>query len=477
MYPLKKVAIANRGEIAVRIISALKELGITSCLLHSSADQDSLAYRMADEALCIGSGSPKDSYLDIQAIIKGAKSSGASALHPGIGFLSESSDLALACLQEDIDFIGPEINQLKLFGNKVQAIQHVQELDIPTLPACFFNQQSEEVILEKIKKLSFPLMIKLAEGGGGIGLKKVNNSSDFLESLKSVRRIGQSTFGSNEVFVEHFIENARHIEVQIFGDHRGNIHLLGERDCSIQVRNQKIIEESPTSLSPKLLEPIRAAAQKIGYSCHYKQAGTVEFLVKDNQFYFLEMNTRLQVEHTVTEELLNVDLVQAQIRTTMEQDISLDAVPKGHSIECRIYSQNEQGFPLSGKLGSIRLPHKPGVRFDFGYESYDLIPSQYDSLIGKVIVKASNRAQAIQKMLSILDQVIIFGLPTNIPILKEILSNSKYQKNQLNLNFKTDCTLKPISLSVEDSDLIWKQIKNSEDLISKQQANPWLHEW
>ena len=483
MKPFKKIAVANRGEIAVRIIQTIKEMGMTSVLLHSSEDCNTMAYRLADETLCIGLGEPKDSYLNIDHIIEGIKSSGAEALHPGIGFLSESPDLAQACLQQGIVFIGPTIEQLTLFGSKTKALEYVQSLGVPVLPSTVCDSQNDNDFLIQAKKIGYPLMIKSVYGGGGIGIKKINQESDFLKELKSMRRLSQTAFGSQRVFLEKYLEGGQHIEVQIFGDFLGNIHHLFERNCSIQRRNQKIIEEAPSHLSSELKERLWKTACLIGESIQYQNAGTIEFLVKDDEFYFMEMNTRLQVEHPVTELLLGVDLVRAQILNSMKQIPFLNNhfQPRGHSIECRIYSQEPLSLrPVSGALGTIQWMNTPHSRFDMGYESGDILPSFYDSLIGKVIVWGENRVRATEKMKFILKNSFVFGLTTNISELIQILSSVDFTSNKYNIQFLTQqFKYSPEKLSPEDQNLVQQYVdlynNNTKTLVKT--FNPWFHSW
>ena len=471
-----KVAIANRGEIAVRIIKTLKEMRMPSVFLHSSEDTDSLAYRLADETLCIGSAESQHSYLNITNIIEGAQSVGAKALHPGVGFLSESSKLAEACRSADILFIGPRVEQLELFGNKIQALKYVQSLGLSTLP--FYSlAHSDKTLLRKAEEMGFPLLIKLALGGGGVGIKKVDKKKDFLTALSSVQNIGRSFFGSSEVYLEKFLENGRHIEVQIFGDFKGKVQQLFERDCSIQKRNQKIIEESPAFLDEEPRQNILNTAQKIAQSVQYQGAGTVEFLVKDKEFYFIEMNTRLQVEHPVTEMVLGVDLVRAQILTVLGHPPFVHPLKsRGHSIECRIYSQDfETGAPVSGSFGKIHWMSLPHSRLDMGYESYDRLPSYYDALIGKVIVWAETRPLAIEKMKCILENSIVFGIPTNINEQLSILNTAQFLDNKFHVGFAPS-KINKSELSEEEKLLIQQQV----DLLQTQNTsafNPWLHNW
>ena len=471
-----KIAIANRGEIAVRILKTLKEMRMPSVLLHSSEDSDSLAYRLADETLCIGSAESQNSYLNITNIIEGARSVGAKALHPGVGFLSESAKLAQACLEAGILFIGPKPKQMELFGNKIQALKHVQSLGLPTLPF-YFSAHSDKALLRQAEEIGFPVLIKLALGGGGVGIKKVDKRRDFLEALSSVQNIGDSVFGSSEVYLEKFLEKGRHIEVQIFGDASGKIHQLFERDCSVQKRNQKVIEESPALLDVEIRQNILHVAQKIAESVQYQGPGTVEFLVKDKEFYFIEMNTRLQVEHPVTEMVLGVDLVRAQILTTLKKPPFVHALKsKGHSIECRIYSQDfETGTPVSGSFGQIQWMSLPHSRLDMGYESYDRLPSYYDALIGKVVVWGETRPLAIEKMKCILENSRVFGIPTNIDELLSILNNNHFLDNKHHLGFSFN-QINPLKLSEEEKKLIQQQV----DLLQSQKTssfNPWLKPW
>jgi len=471
-----KIAVANRGEIAVRILKTLKEMRILSVLLHSSEDKDSLAYRLADETICIGPAETQHSYLNITNIVEGAQSAGAEALHPGIGFLSESSRLAKACRSAGILFIGPKAEQIELFGNKIQALNHVRFLGLNTLP--FYScAHSDKSLLRKAEEIGFPLLIKLALGGGGVGIGKVDKQKDFLEVLTSVQNMGRSVFGSSEVYIEKFLENGKHIEVQIFGDFKGKVHQLFERDCSIQKRNQKIMEESPAFLNEETRQNILNTAQKIAQSVEYQGAGTVEFLVKGRDFYFIEMNTRLQVEHPVTEMVLGVDLVRAQVLTLLKHSPFIHPLKsRGHSIECRIYSQDfETQAPVSGSFGKMQWMQLPHSRLDMGYESYDRLPSHYDALIGKVIVWAETRPLAIEKMKCILENSIVFGIPTNINEQLSILNSSCFLDNKFHVGFvpsKKD----EFEFSEEERLLIQQQA----DLLQTQNTsafNPWLHNW
>lgn len=474
-----KIAAAGRGEIAVRIIKTIQEMGMTSVLLHSSEDQNTLAFRLADETLCIGGGAPQSSYLNIHNIIEGIQSSGAQAVHPGAGFLSESADFAQACSENNIVFIGPSTEQLKLFGSKIQALQHVQSLGVPVLIL-----SADESRIDSSQKRSYPLMIKADGGGGGIGIKKVDKEEDFLESLKSVQRISQSAFGSKRVFLEKYLNRCRHIEVQIFGDFSGRVYHLFERNCSVQKRNQKIIEETPSNLPQNLKDVLFKTACRIGESVNYQGAGTVEFLVQDNDFYFLEMNTRLQVEHPITEMLLGVDLVRAQILNAMKQApfFNTSFQPRGHALECRIYSQDlETQRPLSGRLGALQWRTAPHSRLDMGYESYDVIPSFYDSLIGKAAAWDVCRSSCIEKMKWILKNSFVFGMSVNIPELLAVLSSDSFKNNQYDLQFlNQQLSSRPkFDLSKDEQEWIQECIKRYESgkNIQKEKFNPWFYHW
>ena len=478
MKDFQKVAVANRGEIAVRVLHALKEMNISSVLLHSSEDQNSLAESLADEAFCIGPAPAQDSYLNIPAVIEGAKSAGADALHPGIGFLSESPELAKACAENGIVFIGPSEKCLKLFGSKISALNFAKSLSVPVLPFFHYPEEKPEAfLLEQAEKIGWPLMMKLDFGGGGIGIKKISQPKEFLENFSSISRMGQSAFNSKEIFVEKYLSSARHIEVQIFGDHFGKIHHLFERDCSVQKRNQKIIESAPASLKDELKKKLFQYAVKLAESANYKNAGTVEFLIQDENIYFIEMNTRLQVEHPVTEMLLGVDFVRAQILTAMGRGAFIQTPfhPRGFSLECRIYSQDSLHRPVSGKLGSVKWAACPGVRLDMGCESGGVIPSYYDSMIGKIIAWGETRTRAVEKMLYVLKNSFVFGVPTNKEELIETLSSPEYIEDNFTLGVLPKA-VKGQSLSPQETEIIERccsQIKEQKE----EGANPWVYPW
>lgn len=435
MNLFKKVAIANRGEVAVRIIRACEELGITSVLLHSKADQHSRAYRLANETVCIGDSPVNESYLSIDKNIQGLLASGADAVHPGFGFLSENGDFAQAVLDAGKVFIGPRPETIRLLGDKIQAKNLVEESGIPTLPGYKGEDQSTGTLVQEAKKIGFPVIVKATAGGGGRGMKIIENESQALERIESAQREGEAAFGSPSVFLEKYLDRAKHIEIQVFADLAGNVCHLFERECSLQRRHQKIIEEAPSaSLNSDIRTKLYKAATTLARSAGYMGAGTVEFLVQDDQFYFLEMNTRLQVEHPVTEAILGVDLVKAQIlaqcgrATAWPQETLL---PQGHSIECRIYAEDPYsvGIPSTGTVEFQKWPQGPGRRFEFAFEAGDEVTAFYDSMIAKVIVWDETRDRAIEKMLSTLKESVIFGVKTNIPLLKSLLSHELFRSS------------------------------------------------
>ena len=476
MKTFKKIAIANRGEIAVRIIKTLKEMGISSVLLHSAEDQDSMAARLADETLCIGPGELQESYLNLLAVIEGAQSSGACALHPGVGFLSERALLAEACLKKGIEFIGPPPEQLHLFENKISALKYAASLGVPTLPFC-----TEE---KEIEQIGWPVMIKLSFGGGGVGIFKAAGPKDFKSALEKARRLGESVFGSGEIFFEKYLEKARHIEVQIFGSPEGKVISLGERDCSIQRRNQKVIEQAPSFLSKELKDQMVQSACLIASSTRYKNAGTVEFLVKGDEFYFMEMNTRLQVEHPTTEMIFGLDLVKAQILTAEGKDFfdpEKPLKPRGWAIEGRIYFQDENHIPASGKLAGVKWLSLPHSRLDMGYESYDLVSPHYDPMMGKAIAWGGGHKEAAQKLKCLLQNSFVFGLPTNMAELIDILSDPDYLAGRFSIGShpKNKQKIKKGPLSDEEIDWILKQAPASSKRGVKENKifNPWLSPW
>jgi len=486
----EKVAIANRGEVAVRIIRACQELGLETVLLHSSADTGSFAYRMADETICIGDAESNKSYLNLQANVDGALSAGAMAIHPGFGFLSENADFAQAVTDAGMTFIGPTADNIRLFGDKISAKAHVEKIGGPTIPGYQGRDQSVERLLKECDRIGYPLICKAAAGGGGRGLKVIRSRGEAKDLIASAQRESLSAFGSAQVFLEKYLDQAKHIEVQIFGDAGGRVHALFERECSVQRRHQKIIEEA---LSPALDENLRAeigeVARGLAEKAGYVNAGTVEFLLQDGKFYFMEMNTRLQVEHPVTELVAGVDLVKAQIVTAAGQALPWpkNFVPRGHAIECRLYAEDPYrgGIPSTGKILEAHWPQGPSRRFDVGYESGDTVTSHYDSMLAKVIVWDETRVRAIQKLKRVLGQTIVFGVRTNIPLLQQVLSHEEFLSGKMTTRFFDTYFSKPLpAQECSPSELKMVQTLNQRlsdtadaSQANGEEANPFVHTW
>ena len=442
---IKKIAIANRGEIAVRLISTCLEMEIKPVLLYSSADQNSKAFRISPEKVCIGPAEPEQSYLNIPSIIKGALSSGADALHPGYGFLSEKASLAEACQTNDLIFIGPPGHCLEIFGDKVLSRKQAIQCGLPVLPAYTEKNSDSDKLLKEACKIGFPVMIKSTSGGGGRGLRIVFSKAEWQEAFASAQRETKTAFDSSEIFIEKYLPLARHIEVQIFADASGNVFHLFDRDCSIQRKHQKIIEEAPARLPPDIRQEMESAAIELLKSVGYLQAGTVEFLYQDEKFYFMEVNPRIQVECPVTEMILGIDLIRAQILTAQGHApfVQKSFEPRGHSIQCRIYSEDMQKqVPFFGALGTCEFPQRVNCRFDMGYESGDEVPGSYDAMLGKLIVYDENRPNAIKKMKQALGKTVIFGLKTNLSFLQDLISHEIFIKGEAYTRFVEEVFLK-----------------------------------
>lgn len=455
---IEKLAIANRGEVAVRIIHACHELGIKTVLLHSEVDVGTRAWRLADEKVCIGPAPTAESYLQIRNNIEGALSKGAQAVHPGFGFLSENADFAQACVDAGLIFVGPKPATIRALGDKISAKKLIERAKVPTVPGYMGDDQSIAKLLGEAERIGFPVIVKAAAGGGGRGMKVIRSNAEAEELILSAQREAQSAFGSQVVFLEKYLDHAKHIEFQIFGDFNGKCVSLFERECTIQRRHQKIIEEALSpSLSEKLRRQMAIAAVSLAEAAGYQGAGTVEFLLQDGQYYFLEMNTRLQVEHPVTELVLGVDLVKAQILTAAKEFTIWKQdtlVPRGHSIECRMYAEDpyNRGLPSTGKLLGLEWPEGPGRRFEVGFEKGDEVTSFYDPMIAKIIVWDEDRPRAIQKMLRVLEETIVFGVKTNIPYLKAILSHPEFIQGSMTTQFIQKYfpeALEKIELSIE----------------------------
>lgn len=437
-----KILIANRGEIAVRIIRACKELGIKTVAVYSTADRESLPVKMADEAVCIGKAPANQSYLNISNIISAALNTGAEAIHPGYGFLAENSYFGELCATNKIKFIGPNPQVINLMGDKVKARDLVNSVGVPVVPGSLGAITSFEEAARLADEIGYPVMIKASAGGGGKGMRLAHNRDMLKDALDMARMEAGAAFGNNEVYIEKYIEEPRHIEIQILGDEQGNIIYLGERDCSIQRRNQKLLEEAPsTLLNSELRSAMGEAAIKAAKAAKYYSAGTVEFLVdKNKKFYFIEMNTRVQVEHAVTEMLTGIDIVKEQIRiaageplTYQQEDVQIN----GWAIECRINAEDPYNDfkPAPGTVGQYMIPGGPGVRVDSSVYSGYTIPPYYDSMVAKLIVWGPTRNEAIIRMKRALSEFQIENLTTTIPFHMKVLDNAFFQKGEVYTNF------------------------------------------
>ena len=436
----KKILVANRGEIAVRVIRACKELGIESVAVYSEADTDSIHVRLADEAYCIGPTNPQESYLNIPAIISAAEVSGAQAIHPGYGFLSENADFSKICTANGIVFIGASPENIRLMGNKSQAKATMKKLKVPLVPGSDGIVKSTKDLHKIAKKVGYPLLIKASAGGGGRGMREVHNEEALIEAYHLATNEAETAFGNKDVYVEKLIENPRHVEIQVLSDKSGNVIHLGE--CSIQRRHQKLIEESPSPiLNDKLRKKMGKAAVAAAKGIKYEGAGTVEFLVdKDRNFYFMEMNTRIQVEHPVTEMVTGIDLVKEQIKIAFTKKLHLkqsDIKMTGHAIEFRINAEDHKKdfMPSPGEITLFLPPGGKGVRTDsFVYPGYN-VPTSYDSLIGKLIVWASDREEAIKRGKRALEEFIIDGIKTTIPFHEIVLRNDAFISGDFDTGF------------------------------------------
>jgi acetyl-CoA carboxylase biotin carboxylase subunit len=437
----KKILIANRGEIAVRIISACRELDIRTVAVHSEADTDSLHVRFADEAVCIGPARSVDSYLNIPSIISAAEITGADALHPGYGFLAESAYLAEVCEACHIKFIGPSPRAIRLMGDKSLARRTMMKAGVPVLPGSNGVVETEEKALQVAKEIGFPVILKAAAGGGGRGMRIVSSAAELPAAFKMAQLEAEAAFGVADVYVEKYLENPRHVEIQVLADSRGNVVHLGERECSIQRRHQKLLEESP---SPAVNESLRRKMGRMAVegalAVRYVNAGTMEFLLSDDQrFYFMEMNTRIQVEHPVTELTTGLDLVKEQIRIAAGEPLGYTQKQvsfNGHALECRINAEDPVTFlPSPGTIHAFHTPGGLGVRVDTAAHAECRIPPYYDSLIAKLVVHGRDRKEAISRMKRSLDFFIIEGVKTTIPLHRKILEDPDFQAGKYNTRF------------------------------------------
>lgn len=434
----KKVLIANRGEIAVRIIRACRELGIHTVTVYSTADKHALHAKIADEAVCIGPAATKDSYLNAAAIIEACKMTGAEAVHPGFGFLSENADFAELCLKNNIVFIGPRPESIRMLGDKAAAKETMKAAGVPVIPGSDGAVPDMEAAKKLCKEIGCPLMVKASAGGGGRGIRLVEHPEDLEAAITAAKQEALNFFGNDEVYMEKFIVNPKHIEVQILADSYGNTVYLGERDCSMQRRNQKVLEETPSPImTPELRDKMGKAAVAAAKACGYTNAGTIEFLVDaDRNFYFMEMNTRIQVEHPITEAVTGIDLVKQQILIANGEKLPFaqeDITIRGHAIECRINAENPAlNFrPSPGQITALHIPGGPGIRVDSSaYQGYT-IPPYYDSMIAKLIVHAPTREEAIAKMKWALAEFIVDGVDTNIDFQLSLIRDSLFEREPM----------------------------------------------
>ena len=435
-----KILIANRGEIALRIHRACKEMGISTVAVHSEADSGAMWVRLADESVCIGPAPAAKSYLNIPSIIAAAEITGAQAIHPGYGFLSENARFAEIVGAHGFTFIGPKPEHIKLMGDKITAKQAVKDAGIPVVPGSDGAVTTEEEAFAAAKDIGFPVLIKAAAGGGGRGMKVAQTEDDLAEAVSTARSEAQAAFGDGAVYMERYLQTPRHIELQVVADSFGNVVHLGERDCSLQRRHQKVLEEAP---SPVIDSATRAKIGKVVVDAvkaiGYLGVGTIEFLYENGEFFFIEMNTRLQVEHPVTEAITGIDLVREQIRIAAGEPLSFrqeDVVFEGHAIECRINAENAKTFvPSPGLVTDFHAPGGLGVRLDSALYAGYSIPPYYDSLVGKLIVHGRDRAECLARLSRCLNEIVVAGIDTNIPLFQELVQNADIARGDYNIHW------------------------------------------
>ena len=439
---INKILIANRGEIAVRIIRACKEMNIKTVAVYSEVDKDAMHVKLADEAICIGPANSSKSYLNFKNIIEAANITGADAIHPGFGFLSENSQFAKICEESNIKFIGPNYKVIELMGNKSNAKELMKNAGVPVIPGSDGSVNGLKDAIKIANEIGYPVMLKAAAGGGGKGIRIVNIPEELESNYNIVKQEAKLSFNDDEIYIEKFVKNPRHVEIQILADEHGNVIHLGERDCSIQRRNQKVIEETPSAaIDDKLRNKMGEAAIKAVKASGYTSCGTIEFLVdSDKNFYFMEMNTRIQVEHPITEERTGIDIVKAQIRISAGEPLKIkqkDVKFNGYSIECRINAENPaKNFrPCPGTITGVILPGGNGVRVDTAIYSGYTIPSNYDSMIAKIITHGDTRNEAISKMKRALEETVIEGVDTNIDFLFKIIKNPTFIRGNFDTSF------------------------------------------
>jgi acetyl-CoA carboxylase biotin carboxylase subunit len=436
----KKILIANRGEIALRIHRACHDMGIATVAIHSTADADAMHVRLADESVCIGPPPSRDSYLNIPAILSAAAITGADAIHPGVGFLSENARFAEMVAEHDITFIGPSPEHMRIMGDKVTAKQTVASLDLPVVRGSDGAVDGVVEALAVAKQIGFPVLIKASAGGGGKGMKVARSADELAEALSLAQGEARANFGDDSVYIERYLEKPRHIEIQLFGDSHGNAVHLGERDCSIQRRHQKLVEEGPSpALTPTERNAIGNLAADTIRRLGYLGAGTMEFLYEDGEFFFMEMNTRLQVEHPVTEAITGIDLVREQILVASGEKLSFaqsDVKISGHAIECRVNAEHPSTFmPSPGLVRGFHAPGGPGVRIDSGMYAGYRIPSNYDSLIAKLIVHADNRTDCLARLRRALEEFVVDGVETTLPLHLRLLDEPAFVAGDYNIHW------------------------------------------
>ena len=457
----KKILIANRGEIAVRVIRACHELGIAAVAVFSEVDRAALHVQRADEAYPIGPAPASESYLNIERILDVARRSGADAIHPGYGFLSENPNFARACAEAKVKFIGPPASAMEAMGSKTRARQNMEKAGVPFVPGTAKGLRSAKEAEEVAVKLGFPVMLKAAAGGGGKGMRLIENVGDLPSAFETARSEASRAFGDDEVYLEKAIVNPRHIEMQILSDEHGNTVYLGERDCSIQRRHQKVIEEAPSpAVSPEMRRHMGQIAVRAAQAVEYTNAGTIEFLVdQEGNFYFLEMNTRLQVEHPVTELVTGLDLVQLQIRIAAGEPLPFgqkDVQLRGHAIECRVYAEDPDNnyFPSPGKITSLAEPSGPGIRLDGGIYTGWNVPMEYDPLLAKLVGYGECRAQAVSRLQRALDEYDVGGIKTNLPLFRHVLRDSEFLAGKANTGFLSRFATQPqYTPAIEEEEL------------------------
>lgn len=479
-----KLLIANRGEIAVRIIRACKELGIRTVAIYSEADEGAMHVRLADEAYSVGPASATESYLKVEKFVEVIEKSGAEAVHPGYGFLSESADFARAVEKAGAIWVGPPPEAMETMGLKVKAKQIARRADVPTVPGYDGSDESEDRLAEEAERIGYPIIVKASAGGGGRGMRAVARPRDFLEALRGAKREAAAAFGDDSVLLEKFVQNPRHIEVQVISDNHGNVLHLYERDCSIQRRHQKVIEEAPSpALDPELREEMCTAAVRLAQEAGYRNAGTVEFLLEGDEYYFLETNTRLQVEHPVTERVTKLDLVHLQLAVAAGERLPLsqeDVELSGNAIEARIYAEGEGGLPAGGRLLAFAPPGGPGIRNDVGVESGDEVPVHYDPMISKLIVFAPNREMAVRRLNRALEDYTVLGVPTNLPLLRRIAKHPAFAAGETATDFleKHRLAEPPVEIPVPEETILLAaagELVSGRTTTEPYAAGPWRH--